>query len=41
MSGLFTDYACCEHCEHDTDGGPPHQDPCPEDGCTDGKQALR
>ena len=35
------DYACCEHCEHGTDGGPPHEDPCPEPGCTEGAEIAQ
>jgi hypothetical protein len=27
-------YDCCEHCEHDTDDGAPHDEPC-EHGCND------
>jgi hypothetical protein len=37
----LTDYACCQHCRHETDGGPPHEDPCPESGCTVGQQVAR
>ena len=34
----LTDYECCAHCQHETDGGPPHEDPCPEGGCTAGQK---
>lgn len=40
MTFTVTDYECCPHCEHDTDGGPPHEDPCPVEGCADGKRAI-
>ena len=28
------DYACCEHCDHDSDPWTDHPDPC-EHGCND------
>lgn len=36
----LTDYACCPHCQHETDGGPPHEDPCPIAGCADGQKGT-